>query len=63
KTRADIAAAGQALENMLDGVAGGDALPADWAALDLLAPVRDYPARHNAVLLPFEAAEKAFTQK
>lgn len=63
KTRADIAAAGQALENMLEGKAGADALPADWAALDLLAPVRDYPARHNAVLLPFEAAEKAFAQK
>lgn len=61
KTRADIAAAGKALEDMLDGK---DARPAgDWAQLDILAPVRDYPARHNSILLPFEAVEKAFSQK
>jgi len=61
KTREDIAAAGAALEAMLDGK---DTRPAgDWAALDILSPVRDYPARHNSILLPFEAVEKAFTQK
>jgi NifU-like protein involved in Fe-S cluster formation len=60
KTRADIAAAGKDLEDMLDGK---DVRPAgDWAALEILAPVRDYPARHNSILLPFEAVEKAFAQ-
>lgn len=34
---------------------GGDALP-DWPGFDLLAPARDYPARHGAILLPFDAA-------
>ena len=61
KTREEIAAAGAALEAMLDGKA--DRPSGDWAALDILAPVRDYPARHNSILLPFEAAEKAFAQK
>ena len=35
--------------------AGGDALP-EWPGFDLLAPARDYPARHGAILLPFDAA-------
>lgn len=60
KTRAEIAAAGQALEDMLDGK--DIRLPADWAALEILSPVRDYPARHNAMLLAFEAVEKAFAK-
>lgn len=61
KTRAEIIAAGAALESMLDG---HDMRPSgDWAALEILAPVRDYPARHNSILLPFEAADKAFAQK
>lgn len=61
KTRAEIAAAGQDLENMLDGKLAQP--QGDWAALDILAPVRDYPARHNSILLPFEAVDKAFAQK
>lgn len=35
--------------------AGGDT-PPDWPGFDLLAPARDYPARHGAILLPFDAA-------
>lgn len=31
-----------------------------FARLAILAPVRDWPARHGAVMLPFEAALKAF---
>lgn len=27
-----------------------------WPGFDLLAPARDYPARHGAILLPFDAA-------
>ncbi len=28
----------------------------DWPGFDLLAAARDYPARHGAILLPFDAA-------
>lgn len=58
KTRVEVQAAGQRLEAMLqDGVT----LPqGDWKDLSVLLPVKDYKARHNAILLPFEAVEKAF---
>ncbi|MEK6587620.1 MAG: hypothetical protein AABY97_02110 [Chloroflexota bacterium] len=32
----------------------------DWQDLEILAPVKDYKARHNSIMLPFEAVEKAF---
>lgn len=58
KTRGEIAAAGRDLEQMLGGA---PVLPSgDWAALKILEPVKDYKARHNSILLPFEAVEKAF---
>ena len=58
KTRAEIAEAGRALEAMLNGE---NVFPAgDWAELKILEPVKDYKARHNSILLPFEAVEKAF---
>jgi len=61
KTRAEVAAAGAEMAAMLSGA---DILPTgDWADLKLLAPVRDYTARHNSILLPFEAVEKAFSKK
>ena len=61
KTQKDVAAAGAALADML---AGKPALPqGDWAELKLLAPVKDYTARHNSIMLPFEAVEKAFRKK
>jgi len=31
----------------------------DWPGFDLLAAARDYPARHGAILLPFDAAVAA----
>ncbi len=37
--------------------------PAPFDALAALAPVRDWPARHGAVMLPFEAALKAFAEQ
>ena len=46
-----------ALEAWLDGA--GD-LP-DWPDLALLAPARDHPARHGALLLPWKAASKALS--
>ena len=58
KTRADVAEAGRAMEAMLNGE---DIFPGgDWADLKILQPVKDYKARHNSILLPSEAVEKAF---
>jgi NifU-like protein involved in Fe-S cluster formation len=57
KTRQDIRRAGEELRSMLEG---GEPPGGDWAGLKILAPVRDYKARHNSILLPFEAAEKSF---
>ena len=39
---------------------GGAGERPDWPGFDLLAPARDYPARHGAILLPFDAAIAAF---
>lgn len=33
----------------------------DWPDLDLIAPARDYPARHGAMLLPWKAAIAALS--
>lgn len=58
KSREEIARAGAELEALLEGrpvVPSGD-----WADLLVLAPLKDYRARHNAMLLPFEAVDKAF---
>ena len=53
---ADIRAARDAIANWFGN---GGAVP-DWPGFDLLAPARDYPARHGAILLPFDAAVAAF---
>jgi len=61
KSRTEVAAAGAVLEEML---AGKPVLPTgDWARLKILEPVKDYKARHNSILLPFEAVEKAFRSR
>ncbi len=58
KSRAEVAEAGTAMQAMLNGE---NIFPqGDWAALKILEPVKDYKARHNSILLPFEAVEKAF---
>lgn len=59
KTRQEIAHAGTEMKAML---AGGAAPTGDWADLKILAPVTEYKARHNAIMLPFEATEKAFSK-
>lgn len=41
---------------------GADFAGGAFADLEVLVPVRDHKARHNAVLLPFEAAVKAIDQ-
>lgn len=61
KNRDDIKRAGEELAAMLGGK---DVFPSgDWADLRILEPVRDYKARHNSILLPFEAVEKAFKKR
>lgn len=49
-----------------DGIAswfaGADAQP-DWPGFDLLAPAQGYPARHGAILLPFDAAIVALEER
>lgn len=38
----------------------GGPLP-DWPGIDLIAPARDYPARHGAILLAWDAALSALS--
>lgn len=61
KSREEVAQAGAEMEKMLS--AEGFLPSRDWAGLKILAPVRDYKSRHNAILLPFEAVEKAFKNR
>lgn len=55
RTPAELAAARDALARWMAG--DGDA--PDWPGLAVLAPVRDYPARHPSIRLAFEAAAEA----
>ncbi|MBN8844346.1 MAG: iron-sulfur cluster assembly scaffold protein [Sphingomonadales bacterium] len=41
----------------------GEGAAPDWPGFDLLAPARDYPARHGAILLPFDAAIAALEEQ
>lgn len=61
KNRQEIAAAAAALRKMMAGTAPPPA--GDWAALKILTPVIGYKARHDTIMLPFEAIEKAFAEK
>ncbi|WP_447761128.1 iron-sulfur cluster assembly scaffold protein [Sphingopyxis panaciterrae] len=56
---ADIRAARAAIA----GWFAGNDTPPDWPGFDLLAPARDYPARHGAILLPFDAALAALEDR
>lgn len=48
----EIASTTQAMTRWLDGPGP---MP-DWPGLSLIAPARDYPARHGAMMLPWNAA-------
>lgn len=61
KSRADIQKAANDMRAMLDGTGPGP--DGDWAEMRILLPVKDYKARHNAMMLPFEAVERAFSSK
>jgi NifU-like protein involved in Fe-S cluster formation len=55
--RTEIEAGQKALRALLEN---GETPPPPWQHLDILRPARDYTARHNSMLLPFEAMLKAF---
>jgi NifU-like protein involved in Fe-S cluster formation len=59
RTSAELAATATALRNWLTGAS--DTAP-DWPGIAALAPARGYPARHGAILIPFEAAADAAAQ-
>ena len=61
KSRQEIARAGAALQAMMSGTAPPPA--GDWAALKVFVPVIGYKARHDTIMLPFEAIEKAFAER
>jgi NifU-like protein involved in Fe-S cluster formation len=49
-----------------DGIASwfaGAEVQPDWPGFDLLAPAQGYPARHGAILLPFDAAIAALEER
>lgn len=59
RTAGELAAARDALAAFL---AGAREEPGEWPGLAVLAVARDYPARHGAILLPFEAVAEAAAQ-
>lgn len=53
----------RAARSAIAGWFGGTGDRPDWPGFDLLAPARDYPARHGAILLPFDAAIAALEKR
>ena len=53
KSAAELATAHAGLAAWLGGITDG---PPDWPGIAVLAPARDYPARHAAILLSFALA-------
>ncbi len=44
-------------------LSGKGDMPVDWPELSLLSPARDYPSRHAAILLPYDAVLAAAEQR
>lgn len=59
-TRAELHGVAVAMRRMLKE--GGPAPNGHWADLAVLAPVKDYKARHASTLLVFDAVEKALDE-
>jgi NifU-like protein involved in Fe-S cluster formation len=51
----NLAAISAIRTGIADGLSGNAAMPGDWAELALLTPAKDYPSRHAAILLPYDA--------
>lgn len=47
----------------LIGWLGGDAAPPRWPGIAALAPAREHPARHSAILLAWDAALAALSKE
>lgn len=56
KSETALASTARALKLWLSG---DEASAPDWPGITALAPARAYPARHGAILIPFEAAAAA----
>lgn len=57
----DPGAVSAAAQAIADWLAGTGPLP-DWPGLAALAPARDHPGRHGALLLPWKAGTAALSQ-
>jgi NifU-like protein involved in Fe-S cluster formation len=42
-------------EGIADALSGKSDMPDRWSELKLLSPAKDYPSRHAAILLPYDA--------
>lgn len=58
ETGASLARVREQVASMLKE--GADAPSGKWGVFSIFAPVRDHRSRHTCVLLPFEAAARAF---
>lgn len=56
----DLAGLTQTLSQLEAWLANAGPMP-DWPDLAIVAPARDYPARHGAMLLPWKAAAAALS--
>ncbi|MBH5322619.1 iron-sulfur cluster assembly scaffold protein [Erythrobacter sp. JGD-13] len=56
----DLNGIAQSHEGLQAWLKEGAGMP-DWPGLELIEPARDYPARHDAILLPWKAAIAALS--
>lgn len=61
-TGADLATIGDVRAGLEQALKGNAAIPTLWPDLALLAPAKDYPSRHAAILLPYDAVLAAAAQ-
>lgn len=61
KTLPEIQAIEKSFRFMLEN--GGPPPEGEWADLAILAPAKDFPARHDSMMLPFEAISRAYDEK
>ena len=51
----DLATISELRSAIAEGLSGKADMPSLWPELALLAPAKDYPSRHAAILLPYDA--------
>lgn len=51
----DLATIAELRDDIAAGLIGKTYMPDRWAELALLSPAKDYPSRHAAILLPYDA--------